>query len=125
MHPRLRLPFLRGPLAVLLLGLALALRVLAPGGVMPVAAPAGLAMVLCTGDGQPASRPLPVLPARASAHDCSFCQIASPLLAGDLPGLPPRNIVPAAPRLAARLVVFPEFASLRVAPPARAPPLLV
>ena len=121
----------RNRIALTLLGLALALRVLVPAGWMPAAEGRGFAITMCSGSGmEPAwvdaeGKVHKQAPAQGGDSHCAFAGIGAPMLGSDLP--PP--VIPAAHAEAAP-VVSQALASIGQGlaappPPATGPPATV
>jgi len=120
----------RRPLALLLVVLALAVRLLIPAGAMPGSGERVLAVAICAdASGLPQSRVL-VIPGKPAPHEdaaaakagCAFAGLAAPMLGGAGPALLAMalafliviGLAPAAPALPARFARFQ--------PPTRGPP---
>jgi len=115
-------------LALALIALALALRVLVAPGFMPVmGAAGGISVTLCTGDGPVQIRLPGKAPAPAQqAHDpCPYGALAVPPLAPDAPVAVAAVMPPSAPAPLARPSADrPHLGAPAPPPPSTGPPLL-
>lgn len=122
---------IRNRIALTLLGLALALRVLVPAGWMPSAEGRGFAITMCSGSGMETAwvdadgKVHKQAPAQGGDQHCAFAGLGAPMLGSDIP-------VPAMPTARANAApgVTQSLASIGQGlaappPPATGPPATV